>query len=63
MIGNIIQLKIDAKRAIGIDPETERPYENIKYVEFQIHGGQDDDGACVSRNDRQYKRGAGPRQR
>ena len=27
---DIIQLKIDAKQAIGIDPGTERLYENIK---------------------------------
>jgi hypothetical protein len=34
MIGNIIQLKIDAKQAIGIDPRLECLYENTKYMEF-----------------------------
>jgi len=34
MTGNIIQLKIAAKQAIGIDPRMEWLYENIKYMEF-----------------------------
>ena len=63
MIGDIIQLKIDAKQAIGIDPGTERLYENNKYVEFEIHSRQDHDGACFSHNDRQYGSGAGLCQR
>jgi hypothetical protein len=55
--------KIDANKAIGIDPSMERRYENIKYMEFQINSGYDYDGACLSRNDRRYKRGSGHRQR
>ena len=34
MIGSIIQLKIDAKLAIRIEPRQERHYEKIKYIEI-----------------------------
>ena len=54
--------KIDANKAIGIDPSMERRYENIKYMEYQIHSGQDYAGACFGRNDRQRRRGADLRQ-
>ena len=37
--------------------------ENIKIMEFQINSGQDHDGTCLVRNDRQYRRGAGLRQK
>lgn len=56
------RLKIDAAQAIGIDPRMEWLYENINYMEFKIHRGQGYDGACFSRHDRQYQRGAGLQQ-
>jgi hypothetical protein len=34
MIGNIIQLQIDAKQVIGIDPIMEGLYEKIKHMGF-----------------------------
>ena len=34
MSGSIIQLKIDAKLAIRIEPGQERDYESIKYMEI-----------------------------